>query len=1079
MDVYGILCIIAHKKIKEHDGGFIQMKKIISLLAALTLMCSTMVLPPVNAECTTYKDVNSFTQEYYAEWPDREADHVQVKENGFVFNVYDSYAYLADYENTDVTEVTIPDKINDVDVVGISDYPFGFCHKLESVTLPDTLKYFTWASLVAPATKAGSDEDVEPTVKEVKISDTNPNFTVKDGVLFSKDTKTLIGCPPALSYSFNKLPKETETIGVFAFVCNKYIKEINIPETVTKIQMNAFRACPNLTSVVLPKSVTEIQGDTFSFCPSLTDVKLSNKVAAIGPSAFAYCDSLKKFSIPDSVTYLGWNPFEGSGCIEVEDNVYYVGKWCVGGDKNRLTKLGLRDGTVGVAEMSFILANRITELYIPSSVKYLGTMFYQASRGELMRITVDCHTLNKDDLKGAKKMKDIYFYSADCKIEDDEATIPAKWKYIEDDTNYDELIKRENENQTDLSSNYASKTTMSAVNSTLVDLDENGNTIPDSAPYTAAPVIAADEPSAFLTGEKDADEGDVVIHGYKGSTAEAYAKKYNRPFEIIRDLEYDEKAKHTKFTEGDFEYMTDGEYAWLNACVNKDIKEAVIPEKVNGMCVVGLVPDNRNNYFKGCTKLEKLTINQHISPSDLAYMGTEDSPLTAYDIAPENDTPCKVIDGVIYSVSGKGILQVPNGIKGEFVVPDDVECILVGAFKNCKNITSVAMGNNVTDIKANAFEGCTSLENIKLSENLKSIDDIAFRNCSSLESVTLPDGINTIGHYAFLGCDKLKSISLPDSVTSIGKEAFPESVETEKVNGISYIGKWAVYSTQKELPENITLKDDTVGIASWGLNMQEKSTLNIPASIKYVSEAPYVYMCSNTVKIYGNRASSNLLSNPAIKDVYFYAPECDLNNCYINRVYNGIIVSASKEDNQKEYTTIHGYAGSTAETYAKANNLKFETIEDTDSASSVQIKAERISKITQSDKDISITIGERKPFTIAKESELFSELKEHPYHVGDTVSGIIKVDSDSAEINGIDLNIDNYGGDANCDNEVGMSDAVLIMQALANPSKYGEKGTDETHISAQGIKNADTYGDNDGMTNLDALAIQKRMLKLE
>ena len=50
MDVYGILCIIAHKKIKEHDGGFIQMKKIISLLAALTLMCSTMVLPPVNAD---------------------------------------------------------------------------------------------------------------------------------------------------------------------------------------------------------------------------------------------------------------------------------------------------------------------------------------------------------------------------------------------------------------------------------------------------------------------------------------------------------------------------------------------------------------------------------------------------------------------------------------------------------------------------------------------------------------------------------------------------------------------------------------------------------------------------------------------------------------------------------------------------------------------------------------------------------------------------------------------------------------------------------------------------------------------
>ena len=424
-------------------------------------------------------------------------------------------------------------------------------------------------------------------------------------------------------------------------------------------------------------------------------------------------------------------------------------------------------------------------------------------------------------------------------------------------------------------------------------------------------------------------------------------------------------------------------------------------------------------------------------------------------------------------------MRVPDGIKGEFVIPDHVEYIGSNAFRNCKNITSVKMGDKLTKIGINAFEGCTSLKNVKLSEKLESICGIAFRNCSSLESVTLPEGINEIGHYAFLGCDKLKSISLLDSVTSIGKEAFPESVETEKVNGISYIGKWAVYSTQKELPENITLKDDTVGIASWALNTEEKSTLNIPASVKYVSAEPYPFRCSNTVKVYGNKASSNLLSNPAIKDVYFYDHECDLKTCYINRVYNGIIVSASKEDNQKEYTTIHGYAGSTAETYAKANNLKFETIEDTDSASSVQIKAERISKITQSDKDISITIGERKPFTIAKESELFSKLKEHPYHVGDTVSGIIKVNSDSTEINGIDLNIDNYGGDANCDNEVGMSDAVLIMQALANPSKYGEKGTDETHISAQGIKNADTYGDNDGMTNLDALAIQKRMLKLE
>ncbi len=69
-------------------------------------------------------------------------------------------------------------------------------------------------------------------------------------------------------------------------------------------------------------------------------------------------------------------------------------------------------------------------------------------------------------------------------------------------------------------------------------------------------------------------------------------------------------------------------------------------------------------------------------------------------------------------------------------------------------------------------------------------------------------------------------------------------------------------------------------------------------------------------------------------------------------------------------------------------------------------------------------------------------------------------------------------GDSNCDNDVTMADAVLIMQAIANPSKYGEKGSDKTHITAQGIKNADVAGNNDGMTNSDALGIQKYKLSL-
>ena len=71
----------------------------------------------------------------------------------------------------------------------------------------------------------------------------------------------------------------------------------------------------------------------------------------------------------------------------------------------------------------------------------------------------------------------------------------------------------------------------------------------------------------------------------------------------------------------------------------------------------------------------------------------------------------------------------------------------------------------------------------------------------------------------------------------------------------------------------------------------------------------------------------------------------------------------------------------------------------------------------------------------------------------------------------------NLKGDANCDGQVDLSDAVMIMQALANPNKYGIDGTAEHHLTEQGKLNADMDGD--GLTVGDAQAIQKKLLGLD
>ncbi|MBO4523143.1 MAG: carbohydrate binding domain-containing protein [Ruminococcus sp.] len=61
-------------------------------------------------------------------------------------------------------------------------------------------------------------------------------------------------------------------------------------------------------------------------------------------------------------------------------------------------------------------------------------------------------------------------------------------------------------------------------------------------------------------------------------------------------------------------------------------------------------------------------------------------------------------------------------------------------------------------------------------------------------------------------------------------------------------------------------------------------------------------------------------------------------------------------------------------------------------------------------------------------------------------------------------------GDANCDGSIDMSDAVAIMQALANPNKYT--------LTNQGTFNADVYEAGSGITTNDAFVIQKYLLGL-
>lgn len=108
-------------------------------------------------------------------------------------------------------------------------------------------------------------------------------------------------------------------------------------------------------------------------------------------------------------------------------------------------------------------------------------------------------------------------------------------------------------------------------------------------------------------------------------------------------------------------------------------------------------------------------------------------------------------------------------------LPESIQVIGEGVFKNMLKLVRVNMGENVRTISAEAFYHCASLKEIVLPKNLKKIETRAFAN-SGLREIKIPEGVEKIGPEAFSYCRELIDVYIPASVKNIGKEIFGPSV---------------------------------------------------------------------------------------------------------------------------------------------------------------------------------------------------------------------------------------------------------------------------------------------------------------
>lgn len=219
-------------------------------------------------------------------------------------------------------------------------------------------------------------------LKRFEADPENSAFRSIDGVLYSKDLKTLVRVP-----------------------CY-YDGELSIPSGVATIGKSACKHC-RLSKIVLPDSVVTIETEAFSWCMSLSAAYIGSGVKSIGDNAFTCCYPLEKIDLPKTLKTIGSRAFAGCYCLKSVDLPQGLTKIGTGAFSRSLSNSAtLPDGITSIASRTFE-GSSLKTIDLPPNLRSIGNSAFKNSSLTAIDFPDGVKTIGIDAFAFCRELKSL------------------------------------------------------------------------------------------------------------------------------------------------------------------------------------------------------------------------------------------------------------------------------------------------------------------------------------------------------------------------------------------------------------------------------------------------------------------------------------------------------------------------------------------------------------------------------------------------------------------------------------------------------------------------------------------------